>query len=501
MKKLLALLLTLFFIPSLAYADGTIDSLSAGSALGGTELIPMFQSANPAVTTTPSAIKTYITAQNLNFTGTFQLSGQTFSLGTLTNGDFCTWTTVGNVLNCNSPGGATGANPTATAGPAAVNGVATTFMRSDAAPAVQKGSSSQFGIMECDGTTITCPGGVATASGGSATAITVGTTTVGSGTSPQFLYDNSGVLGVRTFNSSDLPPFTQQEVTTSCSVLTTSGGCSGSTNGDMGNGVVLGGSGATLTLSAKATGLWQPGQTFQISVDPAATGNWTLTNSTTLTLRGMNNSTTLYPGESGTFVADSNGTNLDFVPGTQPPASGALGGVNSIAATTHEWINAIGTTGLPTQTQPACGDLSNGGTACQANTGTSGGNVPLLNTANAWSGAQRGVPVNVAISTATFTPNFNTAQNFEIDLTSACPCTLANPSTTLVAGQSGMIEIHQDGTGSRTIGTWGADYQYAGGTATITLSTTANAVDYLSYYVNNAATGIVLGTILKNPAH
>lgn len=52
------------------------------------------------------------------------------------------------------------ANPTATAGPAAVNGVATTFMRSDAAPAVQKASASQFGIVEVDGATIVAPGGV-----------------------------------------------------------------------------------------------------------------------------------------------------------------------------------------------------------------------------------------------------------------------------------------------------------------------------------------------------
>jgi hypothetical protein len=57
----------------------------------------------------------------------------------------------------------TGANPSATAGPAAVNGSAATFMRSDAAPAVQKASSSQFGIVEVDNTTITASGGVITA--------------------------------------------------------------------------------------------------------------------------------------------------------------------------------------------------------------------------------------------------------------------------------------------------------------------------------------------------
>jgi hypothetical protein len=59
--------------------------------------------------------------------------------------------------------GSTGANPTATAGPTAVNGVATTFMRSDGAPAVQQGSSSQKGIVQVDGTTITASSGVISA--------------------------------------------------------------------------------------------------------------------------------------------------------------------------------------------------------------------------------------------------------------------------------------------------------------------------------------------------
>lgn len=47
----------------------TIDALSAGTALGGTEQIPMFQTANPAVTTTPSAIKTYANGATNAWTG------------------------------------------------------------------------------------------------------------------------------------------------------------------------------------------------------------------------------------------------------------------------------------------------------------------------------------------------------------------------------------------------------------------------------------------------
>lgn len=60
------------------------------------------------------------------------------------------------------------ADPTAVAKDTAVNGTATTAMRSDAAPAIQKTSSSLFGLAKVDGTTITATGGVlsAVSSGG-----------------------------------------------------------------------------------------------------------------------------------------------------------------------------------------------------------------------------------------------------------------------------------------------------------------------------------------------
>ena len=68
-------------------------------------------------------------------------------------------------------GGASGANPTATAKDTAVNGTATTFLRSDGAPAVQKASASLFGIVKVDGSSITATGGVISAAGGSATGL------------------------------------------------------------------------------------------------------------------------------------------------------------------------------------------------------------------------------------------------------------------------------------------------------------------------------------------
>lgn len=114
--------------------------------------------------------------------------------------------------------------------------------------------------------------------------------------------------------------------------------------------------------------------------------------------------------------------------------------------------------------------------------------------------SQRGVRTSPTISTATFTPNFDTAQNYIINLTSACPCTLANPSTTVVEGQSGMITVIQDGTGSRTIGTYGSKYKYVGGTSTITLASGANQRTYMSYYTDDSL-DIILFSPASNPTH
>jgi hypothetical protein len=55
--------------------------------------------------------------------------------------------------------------------------------------------SATFGVMKCDGITITCASGVATAVGASATSVTVGTTTIVSGTGNGPLTNNSAVLG------------------------------------------------------------------------------------------------------------------------------------------------------------------------------------------------------------------------------------------------------------------------------------------------------------------
>lgn len=92
---------------------------------------------------------------------------------------------------------------------------------------------------------------------------------------------------------------------------------------------------------------------------------------------------------------------------------------------------------------------------------------------------------------ATITPNFANSNNFSVTL--GGNRTLANP-TNITAGQSGIIVITQDSTGSRTL-SYGSYWKFAGGTAP-TLTTTANAVDVLAYYANTTTT--ITATLISN---
>lgn len=115
-----------------------------------------------------------------------------------------------------------------------------------------------------------------------------------------------------------------------------------------------------------------------------------------------------------------------------------------------------------------------------------------LDAAQSYSAAQRGSVVALT-SGATITPDFAAGNNFSLTL--GINATLANP-TNLTAGQSGSIVVTQDGTGSRTLA-YGNNWKFAGGTAP-TLSTAANKVDVLSYYVESASR--ITATLLKDLA-
>lgn len=103
-----------------------------------------------------------------------------------------------------------------------------------------------------------------------------------------------------------------------------------------------------------------------------------------------------------------------------------------------------------------------------------------LGTAQSFTKAQRGTPV--ALTDAATVAVDLSLGNFYTLLIGGNR-TLGAP-TNQTAGQSGVIVITQDGTGSRTLA-YNSVYKFPSGTAP-TLTTTANAVDVLVYYVESA---------------
>jgi len=117
-------------------------------------------------------------------------------------------------------------------------------------------------------------------------------------------------------------------------------------------------------------------------------------------------------------------------------------------------------------------------------------NIAKTNVTEAFTKGQSGA-VTALTDASTITPNFANSNNFSVTL--GGNRTLANPSN-IVAGQSGIIVITQDSTGSRTLA-FGSYWKFAGGTAP-TLSTAANAVDVLAYYTNTTTT--ITATLISN---
>jgi hypothetical protein len=116
--------------------------------------------------------------------------------------------------------------------------------------------------------------------------------------------------------------------------------------------------------------------------------------------------------------------------------------------------------------------------------------VAGLAVAQAFTKGQAGTPVALT-DASSVAIDLSLANNFSLTL--AGNRTLAAPSN-VTAGQSGVIVVTQDSTGSRTLA-YNSIYKFAAGTAP-TLTTTASAVDVLAYYVESS-TRITVTSLLN----
>ena len=208
-----------------------------------------------------------------------------------------------------------------------------------------------------------------------------------------------------------------------------------------------------------------------------------VTNPTNLTIKTASG-TGFVTDQAKMYFAYADGTNLnevslDTLGGLLPTTQGGTG------------LAAIGAANLPLKVNSGGSaveygvlPLAGGGTG---STSLSGANIVASNANTTFTKALRGSTQTAGSQTGNVTLDFDTYQNFV--LTATGNVTLVNPSTESV-GQSGIIVFVQDGTGSRTL-SLGTDYETAAG-AGLTISTAANAVDVIPYFVK-AASSIQLG--------
>lgn len=192
-----------------------------------------------------------------------------------------------------------------------------------------------------------------------------GATTI-SGTSAATL-DSSGNVVVASLKDSGLTTGNCVQASTGGLLTTTAGACGTSSGtitatGSPASGNLSKFSGATSITNGDLSG----------DVTTSGTLATTVVNLRGLALPTLAASTGYLYDSAGTLSLSTSASN--FTTGTLPaaqlpnPSASTLGGIESLAAVSHKWINTISTAGVPSATQPACGDLSNSAPSCSTDT-------------------------------------------------------------------------------------------------------------------------------------
>lgn len=103
----------------------------------------------------------------------------------------------------------------------------------------------------------------------------------------------------------------------------------------------------------------------------------------------------------------------------------------------------------------------------------------IVATVNTWTKAQIGSPVALSVSANAVAVDLSLGNNFTLTLQATTGQTLSNP-TNIVAGQSGNIVITQNATPSTLA--YGSYWKSVDGVVAPAVTTTANAVNVISYY-------------------